>query len=67
MELGETGRSFEVGAVPAAYVVKGGTEDENAGESDTEESSIFRITPMQKGTEYSEPSHNLSFEGLNLE
>ena len=51
MELGETGRSLEVGAVPAAYVVKGGTEDENAGESDTRESSIFRITPMKKGTE----------------
>ena len=67
MELGETGRSFEVGAVPAAYVVKGGTEDENAGESDTEESSIFRITPMKKGTEYCWPSHNISFEGLNFE
>ena len=67
MELGETGRSFEVGAVPAAYVVKGGTRDENAEQSDTRESSIFRITPMKKGTEYSWPSHNKSFEGLNFE
>ena len=67
MELGETGRPLEVGAVPAAYGVKGGTRDENAEQSDTRESSIFGITPMKKGTEYSWPSHNKSFEGLNFE